>query len=444
MYAFGQKVVKGILVLAATSFFALSLSLTTPTRSLAQELSVETRINLLMRQGQFTDAYALARNEWEPDTPNREARLDFILAMSLKAQGRHLEAIQLLRRLNTENPSFTRVRAELAHTLFLVGDHDAARFHFTDLHRNAASTDMRESFDSYLTAIGRQRPYRLGGYVSIAPSTNINNRTTARTITVNGLPFTLGEESRARSGVGLSAGVWGERSFFFDDDMTATLAGRFDGTKYRQAEFDRLQFNASAFLRRRMGVQTFGVGVIGDYHNYGHATYRHGKGGALEYGRILDGGRHLFTSMRVMRQSFPNAAFLDGYQISGTVAGRQAFGPGHYLTVGMRLVTERTKARHYDYHGAGIFLSHSREWRGGFITQFEPSLLWRRYRADDPLFDIRRRDMEAGATVRLMHRKLNFEGFAPRLEYSYLRQASNHPLQRRDNHSVNVVMTREF
>lgn len=437
-----QSIARGILLPLASLFFALLVAAAHGQQG--GRPSLEDEINGLMARGQFADAYDLAQRGWGPDTPNRAARLDFIKAMSLKAQGRYAEAIEILRRLNADNPSFTRVRAELAHALFLVGDHDAAQFHFTDLHRNAGSDQMRESFDAYLAAIRSQRPYRLGAYVSIAPSTNINNRTSTRQIMVNGLPFVLDADSRARSGVGLSGGVSGERSFLFGDNVTLTLAGRFDGTKYEHKEFDKFTLNGSAFLRRRAGRDTFGAGVIADYQNEGHSTYRHGIGGALEYGRIFDGGRHLFASVRLMSQTFPDTPVLDGYQVSAHLIGRQTLGPGHHLTAGLRFTAERTRADHHDYDGAGLFVAHSREWKGGLITQIEPSVAVRRYHAADPVFGIRRRDTELGATVRLMHRKLNYNGFAPRLEYSYTHQFSNHPLQERDTHAVNVVMTREF
>ena len=410
----------------------------------AQTPSVEDRVNLLMRQGQFADAYALAEREWPPQTPNRAMRLDFIRAMSLKAQGRHHEAIAVLRRINAENPAFTRVRAELAHSLYVVGDHEAARFHFTDLTRSVDDGRMRDAFDAYLNAMRRQRPYRVGAYVSIAPSTNINNRTTARTVVVNGIPFQLTEDSRALSGIGLSGGVSGERSFLFGNDLTLTVAGRFDGTKYRQDEFDKFQLSGNAFLRKRVGASTFGAGLVADHQNQGHESYRNGIGGAVEYGRVFEGGRHLFASARLMHYRYPGLDFLDGWQASASLIGRQTLAPGHHLTAGLRFTVERTQRDYHDNDGIGAFVSHTREWRGGLITEVEPSVAVRQYRARDPVFGIKRQDIEVGGTLRLMHRKLNFEGFAPRLEYSYLRQFSNHPLQERDTHALNVVMTREF
>lgn len=431
-------------VRSALALLTLLLPLWLVQPAVAQEVSIEQQVNALMRQGQFADAYALAERSWPASMPNRAMRLEFIRAMSLKAQGRHHEAISVLRRINAENPSFTRVRAELAHALFLVGDHDAAQFHFTDLSRSVDDSRMRDAFEAYLSAMRQKRPYRMGAYVSIAPSTNINGRTTSRTIIVDGIPFELNVDSRARSGIGLSGGVSGERSFLFSNDVRLTVAGRFDGTKYQEAAFDKFQLSGDAFLRKRLGQHTFGAGIIADYQNQGHTSYRDGIGAALEYGRVLEGGRHFFASARLMHNHYPSMGFLDGWQASATLVGRQALGPGHHVTTGLKFAAERTRLNHHDHDDIGVFASHFREWKGGLISQVEPALTLRQYRGRDPAFGIQRRDVEIGGTIRVMHRKLNFGGFSPRFEYSYLRQFSNHPLQERDTHGVNVVLTREF
>lgn len=411
--------------------------------------SIERQVNMLMAQGRFADALTLAEQSWGPDTPNRELRLDFIRALELKVQGRYAEAAQAMRAILTINPGFTRVRAELAHTLFLAGDYDAARFHFTDLSRNAPSEEARQGFEAYLSATRLRQPYRLGGYVSLAPSSNINSGTSTRTIMLPGpggepAEFTLTDESRAVSGVGLSGGLWGERNLFFGEALTLTFAGRFDGAFYGRGEFDKYQLGSTIHLRRSTGRNTYGAGIVGEYYRHGRLVERRGLGGELEFGRALGGGRHVFVATRLVATRFPGASVLDGYLLSATVVGRRPLGPGRYLTLGARPAFERTRAAHHDNDGVALFFAYGREWRGGLITHLEPSIVLRRYLAVNPTFGIRRRDLQAGGAVRLAHRTLNFRGFMPRLEYSYSRLFSTLALQRREGHGVNFMLTREF
>src|SRR5690606_37483957 len=117
------------------------------------QLSADQQINLLMEQGDYAGALAMAESSWGPGTPNRQARLDFIRGMKMKSEGDLQGAIAIFRRLISDNPGFTRVRVELADTLYRAGDSEAATFHLRDLARSAQSDDLRRGFEAYLDAI---------------------------------------------------------------------------------------------------------------------------------------------------------------------------------------------------------------------------------------------------------------------------------------------------
>src|SRR5690606_8199912 len=65
----------------------------------ATRVPVDVQINLLMQNGDFAAALALAERAWGPETPNRAARLDFIRGMKAKAEGDLATAIAIFRRL---------------------------------------------------------------------------------------------------------------------------------------------------------------------------------------------------------------------------------------------------------------------------------------------------------------------------------------------------------
>ncbi len=418
-----------------------------------QQASVDEQVNLLMQRGDYAAALALAERAWGPETPNRQARLDFIRGMKLRSEGDLKGAIDLFRRLIADNPGFTRVRVELANTLVLAGDTDAAAYHLRDLARSAHSDDMRRNFEAYLDAIRRDRPYRIGGYLSLAPSTNVNGRTTEEVIVLPiqgvGCPndlctFTIDRDSQAVSGVGLTGGISGERHFFLSDELTFTLSGRLDAIKYARPEFDRLTANAGAHLRRKRGDITLGGGIVASYQNIGYATYREAAGLELEYGRAMAPGTNLLLSGSVLYQRFADFPIMDGFQFTAGAVVGHALGPGQSVTTGLSFTSERTGAPFLDYDGARAFVGYGREWNGGFITYVEPSATVRGYRGVDPNFNVVRNDIEIGGRISLSHRKLNFMGVMPRFEYSYSRQFSTIVFQRRETHSANIVLTREF
>lgn len=452
MTGLARSVVRSV---AASMLMAMALAGVSAAQTQAQTqapASAETQINLLLEGGDFAAALALAERAWGPDTPNREARLDFIRGLKLRAEGDLQGAIAVFRRLIADNPGFSRVRVELASTLFMAGDPDAASYHLRDLARNAQSDDMRRNFEAYLDAIKRDRPWRIGGYVSLAPSTNVNGRTNERTIVIEDCPFdpsgrcefTIDEGSRAASGIGLTGGLSGERHFFLSQDLTVTLSGRLDAVKYIRSEFDRVSARAGAHLRKKFGDAVVGGGVVAEYSALGWSTYRDAAGIELEFGRRLGPSTHLLLSTSLMYQRFADFPQMNGPSASfGAVVG-YAIGPGQSLTAGASVTVERTTASYLDSDGVRAFVGYGREWNGGLITFVEPAVTLRRFRDVDPAFGVRREDVELGGRIGLSHRKLNFRGFMPRFEYSYARQFSTVALQRRETHSANIVLTREF
>jgi hypothetical protein len=450
----------GVLRWSAALLAALVLFAAQPAWSQAAGAATEAEINVLMERGDYAAALAAAERAWGPGTPNRGARIDFIRAMKLRAEGDLKGAVAIFRSLLADNPGFTRVRVELANTLVMDGDADAASYHLRDLARTAQSDDMRRAFENYLDAIKRDRPYRIGGYVSLAPSTNVNGQTSDQVIYVNlpgfGCPndvcaFAIDQGSRAASGIGLAGGISGERHFFLSDAVTVTLSGKIDAIKYLDPSFDRLTARAGSHVRRRFGDNTIGAGVVAEYHNVGYSTRRQAGGVELEFGRRMGAATHLLLSTSALWQDYPTSPQMSGPLVTlGAVVGH-GLAPGQSVSAGISFTFERTALPHLDNDGVRAFFGYSREWAGGFMTYVEPSIGLRRYRAADPsplsmLFfgPAPRQDVEVGARLAVSHRKLSFMGFMPRFEYSYSRNFSNIVFNRRETHGVNVVLTRDF
>ncbi len=184
---------------------------------------------------------ALAGN---PDIELRsEAR--FRLAMMLADQLRkYREAAVELRRILDENPKAARVRLELARMQAMLGNLGAAEREFRAAETNGLPPEVEQMVRFYANALNARKP--LGGSieVAIAPDSNINRATKSDTLgTVIG-DFTLNEDARARSGVGLAL----------------------RGQAYARARLDRasnllLRLSGSADFYRQSGFDDFIVGV---------------------------------------------------------------------------------------------------------------------------------------------------------------------------------------
>jgi hypothetical protein len=164
--------------------------------------------------------------------------------------------------INCADPSQGRVRQELAHTLFLMGDDDRARYHFEFLKSTVDSEQLRAAYDRFLIAIRNRRPWTLDGYVGFAPSTNINDGAPGETVYIASVPFT--NANAARSGVGLSYGLSGSYRFDLDPQWSLTFGGSLSGASYTQSRFDRLNLRAYSEVSRNLGGWRLGAGIAGE------------------------------------------------------------------------------------------------------------------------------------------------------------------------------------
>lgn len=121
----------------------------------------------------------------------------------LAAHGRWREAALAYRRLLDEKPDAAGVRLALAAALARLGDEPGARRQL----RLAAATGLPPAVQEQVVAYSRalRSPQRYGGTVEamLAPDTNINRGTEARTLDTIIAPLLLDRAARATSGIGL-------------------------------------------------------------------------------------------------------------------------------------------------------------------------------------------------------------------------------------------------
>ena len=194
-----------------------------------------------------------------PDNAAREALLD--------------EAIAAYRHILDTQPGLAGARLELARVLFqrgrclaepddlithLMGDDcDAAAYHYRLALAGDLPEDIVEAVSRFLAVIRARKRFSGSFSFAIAPDTNINSATTARTLPekvgifgTTGKDWDLSEEQRETSGIGAVVSAFGEYTHplpfrVFDDSFTRLRAG---GGVYRR-EYARRRFDdMSVFL----------------------------------------------------------------------------------------------------------------------------------------------------------------------------------------------------
>ena len=177
------------------------------------------------------------------------------------------EAIAAYRHILDARPGLAGARLELARVLFergrclaepdnllahIMGDDcDAAAYHYRLALAGDLPDDIVEAVSRFLAVIRARKRFSGSFSFAVAPDTNINSATAARTlpadIHIYGLPgdkWLLSEEQREASGIGAVVSAFGEYTHpltlrVFDDSFTRLRAG---GGVYRR-EYARRRFD---------------------------------------------------------------------------------------------------------------------------------------------------------------------------------------------------------
>ncbi|HEX7710485.1 MAG TPA: porin family protein [Sphingomonadaceae bacterium] len=386
-------------------------------------------------------AYRALTND--PDLELRTEARFRLAEMYTNRLGKHRDAAVLLRRILDDKPDATAVRLELARVDALIGNFQDARRELRAAEASGLPPEVRQQvrfFSNALTALKR-----VGGglEVSLAPSTNINRATSSDTLgTIIG-DFTLSDDARAKSGVGLSTQgqAYARVPLGKKTDLLLRASGSAD--LYRASEFDDViaSFQAGpqwlsgkdrlalsgAVTWRWYGLDpyTLDYGVTGDWqHPLGGRTQIKLDASALEEDNrrddLEDGER--YTLAAGLDHAF-SARFGGGLQLSGT--RQTARDPGY--------ATASAAANVYLYRELGR-------------TTAVLNLGYRHLEADARLFlyPERRKDDDVNAQLSATFRALTVGTFAPIVRVGYERDWSTVEIYDFDRVSAEVGITAAF
>lgn len=160
-------------------------------------------------------------------------------------------AVVMYRAILVDDPGQTRVRLELARTLFAMGKPQSADHQFRlaaedrDLPPEIART-IRAARD----VIRSKRAWSLDFDVGFAPDSNINNATAADSVTVlfgsQAVPLTLNDDARARSGTGQTGRIDAGLRLPVGEGLNALIDLDAAGTNYTGRRFDDYSFEGAA------------------------------------------------------------------------------------------------------------------------------------------------------------------------------------------------------
>ncbi|WP_199864469.1 surface lipoprotein assembly modifier [Rhizobium sp. EC-SD404] len=205
----------------------------------------------------------------------------FLQTVVLERRGELAEAERLSRAILAERPDFDLVRVHLARILARQGNSTGATYHLRLLAESSSDRTSRERFESFIDALDASRPFTVGGFISFAPSTNVNNGSSGTQVMLGGLPFTIDEGGRAQSGMGVRAGLNAGYSHALNEQFTLYTAGSAVFSDYSGKDFDTLVGDLRVGMRYRTASRMLSAEFIADRRWFSTTPSDYGIGGRI-------------------------------------------------------------------------------------------------------------------------------------------------------------------
>ncbi|HEY0164471.1 MAG TPA: surface lipoprotein assembly modifier, partial [Sphingomicrobium sp.] len=234
----------------------------------------------LMNQGKLDEASSIIEDRLRSHPKDTQARfLDGMIAIARKDMRK---AIRVFRSILIDEPKATRVRLELARAFYLAKDYGNALRQFQFALAGKPPPQVTANIVRQMSAIRKAKSLSYNFGLAVAPDSNLNTGSSAREVTLFGLPFDLSEEAQQRSGVGLAIEAGGEWAPPIGQAARLRLGGSVQRREYSGSKFDDMTVGVYAgprFIAGKWDVSLLGTG----YRRwYGTARYNHAAGVRLE------------------------------------------------------------------------------------------------------------------------------------------------------------------
>ena len=383
---------------------------------------------------------ALATN---PDIEIRtEAR--FRLAMMLADQlHRYGDAAIEFRKILDEKPKAARVRLELARMDALLGRPGAAARELRAAQATGLPPEVQQVVRFYANALEAQKPFGYSFGVAIAPDTNINRATRSDTLgTIIG-DFTLDDNAKAQSGVGLALQGQGYFRKTIDQRTRVLFQLSGQGNLYRQSQFNDVIVAVQAGPERALGKDRLNLNASAAWRWYGGAPFTRTFGAGGSWQHPLGTKSQLRLGTGVAREDNLRNDLQDGTSYTASIDYDRAFTAT--FGGGVQLSAVRSAARDPGYSTASGNANFYLFREFGAVTGVI-NLGYGHLEADERLFLYSRRRIEdrysVGLAVTL--RSLRFGQFSPLAKVQYERNKSTIEIYEYSRFSGELGITAAF
>jgi tetratricopeptide (TPR) repeat protein len=427
---------------AATPLLATANESLDPTGAETTPSSWDRAARQLMNSGKLEEASAVLDDRLA--VAPKDAQALFLKGMIATAKKDNRQAIRIYRSILIDHPEATRVRLELARAFFLDKDYGNALRQFQFALAGNPPSEVVANINRYMAAIRDAKSFSYNFGLALAPDTNLNTGSSAREVTLFGLPFDLSEEARQRSGVGIAIDAGAEWAPRIGKGKRLRLGLSGQRREYSGSGFDDM--TGAAYAGPRLVSAKWDLSFLGTAYKrwYGGRPYNQAAGGRLEATYYFSPRLGLSGALAAQWVRFRRARERDGPLISFNATAFRALTSSSAVTLKAGVGRQEARIAPYASWSGFVAAGYFRDLPRGYSVYVEPSFSMARY--DEALlgFGKRRSDSSKSVLITILNRHLVLARFTPRISYTLTRQSSTIPLYQFQRSRLELGLTTVF
>ena len=371
------------------------------------------------REGRTGDAEALLEALSRDRDPEIRAEARFRLGRALIARGEYEGAVNAFAALLEEKPDAQPARLALAQALALAGQTAAAGRQLRRAEAAGLPEEAQRIVDRFADLLRRSRPYGASIELGLAPDTNINQATDARSLDVGGFPLVIDDSGRARSGIGLTGSADAFATLPLEPGIALVSRATAVASLYRDAEFNDILLSASSGPEFRLGRSVLRAAATYTTRLIGQRRYSRGFGGSLQVLAPFGKAGQLGASLTLSDQRY-RIPEQDGLQYAASASYERALSPRLYGRLEASLFRAEARAAAYATTSYGVGAALTRD-VGAATIYARAGYMRTDGDAPFPLFGSARADDRVDLSLGASWKRWSIAGLTPvvRLQQTY-------------------------
>ena len=398
---------------------------------------------LLFETGRLHDARAFLEQARPADEDEAVERL-FMLGHIEMALGLPRAAATRFEAILARRPDLTRARLELATAYYAAQRDDKSRYHFEQSLADRLPSSVEAEVRRFLDRIDNRKRWSSTISFALVPESNPARRTGRKTVQIGGAPWQLDSESRSTSGTGVLLSGGASFSPPISEGLTGVLAATVSTKLYRKSDWNDVSAAGDIGLASPFDRLTLSGGLRAGRRWLGGTGYSRSLGLWTRGGMRLSARTRAALALDLARIRHDDHQHRDGWRLTARPSLFHAMSSRFAIEAELDIEIATARASHLASRMAGASLAFAYAFEGGLTIRPAVGAWLRRYHGSDPLFGKTRKDATVRPSLTLLHRSLQYEGFAPYLGYTFERAGSSISIHSYRNHSILLGISRRF